>query len=83
MDYTKQARDKILSYMEVRGGKSTVDDIMKYSFADKLRVYNILQQLEMDGKIVIIERAYFGAPTMVKINEKVNHVSLGCGLNLT
>lgn len=43
--------------MEVRGGKSTVDDIMKYSSADKLRVYNILQQLEMDGKIVVIERA--------------------------
>lgn len=65
MDYAKLDRGRILSYIEARGGESSVKDIIQNSTANKLRIYPLLQQMEMDGEIEVTGHAFLGAPTIV------------------
>lgn len=67
MDYAKIDHDKILNYIEIKGGTCSVKDIREYSGADKLRVYPMLQCMEMDGEIEVLEHGWFGDPLIVKM----------------
>ena len=53
MNYAKLDRERILSYIEARGGESSVKDIKEHSTANDLRIYTLLQQMEMDGEIEV------------------------------
>ena len=44
----------------------TVEDIIFYSGAEKLRVYPALFELEQIGFLEVLEREEFGAPLMVR-----------------
>lgn len=52
------------------GSTVSVDDIMQYSGADKLRVYPALFELEQSGWLEVVEREELGAPTVVRIKER-------------
>ena len=66
INYKEQDRNAILSYLA--GGKCTqVEDIIKYSGANKLRVYTILFELEQEDKIVVMNTEKFGSPKAVKL----------------
>jgi len=67
MDYAKIDYDKILNYIRIKGGTCSVDDIKEHSGADKLRVYPMLQRMEMGEKIEVLERGWFGDPLIVKM----------------
>ena len=65
INYKEQDRNAILAYLA--GGKCTqVGDIIKYSGANKLRVYTILFELEQEDKIVVMNTEKFGSPKAVK-----------------
>lgn len=67
INYKELDTKRIMSYM-VESGRMTilVDDIVKYSGADKLRVYPVLFELEQSGFLEVTEREEFGAPTVVR-----------------
>lgn len=66
INYKEQDRNAILAYLA--GGKCTqVEDIIKYSGANKLRVYPILFELEQENKIVVMNTEKFGSPKAVKL----------------
>lgn len=66
INYKEQDRNAILAYLA--GGKCTqVEDIIKYSGANKLRVYTILFELEQEDKIVVMNTEKFGSPKAVKL----------------
>lgn len=66
INYKEQDRNAILAYLA--GGKCTqVEDIIKYSGANKLRVYTILFELEQENKIVVMNTEKFGSPKAVKL----------------
>lgn len=44
----------------------TVEDIILYSGAEKLRVYPALFELEQSGFLEVLEREELGAPLMVR-----------------
>jgi len=66
MDYAKIDHDKILNYIETKGGTCPVNDIREYSGADKLRVYPMLQRMEINKEIEVLERGWFGCPLTVR-----------------
>ena len=66
INYKEQDRNAILAYLA--GGKCTqVEDIIKYSGANKLRVYPILFELEQENCIVVMNTEKFGSPKAVKL----------------
>lgn len=70
-DYKEQDRKKIIDFLMSNGGTATVndilDDILAYSGAEKLRVYPILIEEHMAGKIDFQEEEYYGAPKVVRL----------------
>lgn len=66
MDYAKIDHDKILNYLEIKDGICSVNDIREYSGADKVRVYPMLQHMEISGEIEVLERGWLGCPLTVK-----------------
>ena len=46
---------------------TTVDAILQYSGADKLRVYPALFELEQAGQLEVLEREELGAPRVVRL----------------
>ena len=60
--YTQKIVDYIISFPN---GVS-VDDIILYSGADKLRVYPALFELEQSGWVEVLEREELGAPSIVR-----------------
>jgi hypothetical protein len=67
MNYKQIDRDKIMDYIFSRGGECSVADIILESGAEKLRVYNILFDEFMAGRIVNVKETYLGAPEVVKL----------------
>lgn len=65
--YKEQNRKKIIDFLMSNGGTATVNDILAYSDAEKLRVYPILIEEHMAGKIVFQEEEYYGAPKVVRL----------------
>lgn len=65
MDYKVLDTQKIRDYIDASDGMVAVDDIIRNSGADKLRVYPALFELEQDGYIEVAEREELGAPIAI------------------
>ena len=57
---------RILRYLQQHKEGATVDAILQYSGADKLRVYPALFELEQAGQLEVLEREELGAPRIVR-----------------
>ena len=60
---------RILRYLQQHKEGATVDAIIQYSGADKLRVYPALFELEQEGRLEVLEREELGAPTKVRLKQ--------------
>lgn len=60
---------RILRYLQQHKEGTTVDTILQYSGADKLRVYPALFELEQEGRLEVLEREELGAPTKVRLKQ--------------
>lgn len=63
----EQDRKKILDFMKGRA-EVYVEDIMYNSGAEKLRVYTILFEEEMRGRVRVVKRVGMGSPEIVTLN---------------
>ena len=57
---------KIVDYIISFPNGVSVDDIILYCGADKLRVYPALFELEQSGWVEVLEREELGAPSIVR-----------------
>ena len=69
MDYKYLDTQRILRYLQQHKESATVDAILQYSGADKLRVYPALFELEQEGRLEVLEREELGAPTKVRLKQ--------------
>ena len=60
---------RILRYLQQHKEGATVDAILQYSGADKLRVYPALFELEQEGRLEVLGREELGAPTKVRLRK--------------
>ena len=60
---------RILHYLQQHKEGATVDAILQYSGADKLRVYPALFELEQEGRLEVLGREELGAPTKVRLRK--------------
>ena len=60
---------RILRYLQQHKEGATVDAIIQYSGADKLRVYPALFELEQEGRLGVLGREELGAPTKVRLRK--------------
>ena len=67
MDYKEIDRKSILEYIEKQGGQCHVQDIIKNSGAEKLRVYPILFEEVQSARLTVLEEESFGSPKIVKL----------------
>lgn len=67
MDYKEIDRKSILKYIEKQGGQCPVQDIIKNSGAEKLRVYPILFEEVQSARLTVLEEESFGSPKIVKL----------------
>lgn len=67
MDYKEIDRKLILEYIEKQGGQCPVQDIIKNSGAEKLRVYPILFEEVQSARLTVLEEESFGSPKIVKL----------------
>lgn len=68
---------KIVDYLNASSGSAvstdfavSVEDIIRDSGADRLRVYPALFELEQAGWLEVVEREELGAPVMVRVKKK-------------
>ena len=62
---------RILSYLSAAYPDAVeVEDIVRNSGAERLRVYPILFELEQEGRVEVQERELLGAPKTVRLKEK-------------
>jgi hypothetical protein len=66
VNYKITDTQKIKDYISFFPTTISVDDIIRNSGADKLRVYPALFELEQDGYIEVTEREELGAPVAVR-----------------
>lgn len=66
VNYKITDTQKIKDYISFFQTTISVDDIIRNSGADKLRVYPALFELEQDGYIEVTEREELGAPVAVR-----------------
>ena len=66
MDYASLDRRKILTYLKENNGTASVDDIIDYSGVESLRVYSLIQQLKLNGEIIVLKESSFGAPILIR-----------------
>ena len=69
MDYKYFDTQRILRYLQQHKEGTTVNAILQYSGADKLRVYPALFELEQEGRLEVLEREELGAPTKVRLRK--------------
>ena len=67
MDYKEIDRKSIFEYIEKQGGQCPVQDIIKNSGAEKLRVYPILFEEVQSARLTVLEEESFGSPKIVKL----------------
>ncbi len=67
MDYKEADRKKIMSYIASKGGECPVRDIIDESGAEKLRVYSILFEENLAGRIFYVKESKLGAPDVVRL----------------
>lgn len=68
INYKEIDRRKIIEYISKRGGQCLVDEIIKNSGANKLRVYPILFEESQTHNITVIEEENLGSPKVVKLS---------------
>lgn len=67
MDYKEIDRKLILEYIEKQGGQCSVQDIIKNSGAEKLRVYPILFEEVQSARLTVLEEENLGSPKIIKL----------------
>lgn len=67
VDYKDIDRKAILEYIKKQGGQCPVQDIIKNSGAEKLRVYPILFEEVQSARLTVLEEESFGSPKIVKL----------------
>lgn len=67
MNYKVLDTQKIIDYIRSSSDKVPVEDIIRNSGAEKLRIYPALFELEQSGQIEVLEREELGAPSVVRI----------------
>ena len=67
INYKAIDRERILSFIASQGGMASVIDIMEQSGAEKLRVYPILMEEKLAGRLMYVEEEEYGSPKVVKI----------------
>ena len=67
MDYKQQDTIRILHYLRRYPDGVAVDDILRHSGADRLRVYPALFELEQEGRLEVLEREVLGAARVVRL----------------
>lgn len=73
MDHNYKFADnqRIIGYISTFSTEEIqVEDIIRHSGADKLRVYPALFELEQNSFLEVIEREELGAPSIVRKKEK-------------
>lgn len=66
-DYKEQDRRKVLEFMKGRA-EVMVDDILRHSGAERLRVYSLLIEEKLRGTICVLKEDGWGAPEIVSLN---------------
>ena len=67
MNYKEIDREKIMSYIASKGGECSVADIMRESGAEQLRVYTLLFEESLAGRVAYVKESKLGAPEVVKL----------------
>ena len=67
IDYKERDRKAIVDYLAKQDGEVLVAKVMTDSGADKLRVYTLLFELEMEGRVQVVKASEFGTPEVVKL----------------
>lgn len=78
MNYKIIDTQKIVDYIVSCSAVVRVEDIIRYSGADKLRVYPALFELEQSGFLEVVEREELGAPLVVRRRKDVFQVECDC-----
>lgn len=66
VNYKAIDTQRIIDYIDSISDEVRVNDIIKNSNADKLRVYPALFELEESGFLEVVEREELGAPLIVR-----------------
>lgn len=66
-DYKQRGAQRILCYLRQHPAGILVENILKYSGAERLRVYPVLFELEQEGRIEVLEREELGAAWIVRL----------------
>lgn len=67
INYKQQDTQRIFHYLSQHPAGTSVDAILQYSGAERLRVYPALFELEQDGQLEVLEREELGAPRIVRL----------------
>lgn len=67
INYKEIDKKAILDYLGSRGGEIKVADVMTNSGANQLRVYPILFELQMEGKLEVVQASELGTPITVRL----------------
>lgn len=67
INYKEIDRKAILDYLGSQGGEIKVADVMTNSGANQLRVYPILFELQMEGKLEVVQASELGTPITVRL----------------
>lgn len=67
MNYEELDMYRIIDYVISVGGDASVDDIITFSGAEKLRVYPLIFKMKLDGVITVTETNMWGAPTRIRL----------------
>lgn len=66
LNYKQLDTQKIIDYINSFSESVAVEEILRHSGADKLRVYPALFELEQSGFLEVVEREELGAPSIVR-----------------
>lgn len=66
LNYKQLDTRKIIDYINSFSESVAVEEILRHSGADKLRVYPALFELEQSGFLEVVEREELGAPSIVR-----------------
>lgn len=65
INYKELDRKAILDYLASQDGEILVAKVMTDSGADKLRVYTILFELQLEGLVKVVKASEFGTPETI------------------
>lgn len=67
INYKEKDRKSILDYMRGCGGEIEVGKIISESGANRLRVYSLLYELQLEGIVEVTRENDMGTPESVKL----------------